>query len=252
MRDVECSYRKINRVRNRVPLNTKSPSGSTSESTANQDPKNEIDPARPSVAEPLPSEIVHPIITAAQTGLPTEVSQLYYGACSHFSSLQQIHRSVTIDSNQTQLSAGAGDDWQAGLDIYGHCELFFGSSRNSNETRLPGIDRELAFLSYDLAQRFLQCYLQGIHQVFPFWSAKDLEGMLDGLYGRIPNINLQQTNRIIILISLAIGATSTEHPYWAEALYERSQSESDLRSDIVNISTVQIQLLLISNPSRPL
>lgn len=244
-RNIPCSYRTINRIRKRKSVEERLRSQGDSGSTASPGLNTDADPSLRSISETLQSEVVHPIISAAQTGLPLEASQLYYGACSHFSALQQIHRALTTETDQPGVSVEDGDDWQEGLDIYGHCELFFGSSRRSDPSRPPYLDSKLAFLPCELAQHFLRCYLRGVHQLFPFWSTEDLESMLDCLYGKDPKAELHQTNRLIILISLAIGATSTEHSHWAEALYERSKSESDLRSDIVNISTVRIQLLLI-------
>lgn len=234
-------------MRNRLSLGAQIREQSTSDSSASQDRGENSDPASCLEPTPFPDEIVHPIITATQDGPSSEVSQLYYGACSHFSSLQQIHRTATTNSDVATFSPGPCHEWQEGLDIYEHCELFFGSKRNCNTTKSRG-DAELAFLPYDLAQRFLKCYLGGIHQVFPFRSSTNFEKMLDGLYGRPLDRKLEMPDRIIVLVVLAIGATSTENSYWAEALYRRSQLDSDLRSDVANISTVQTQLLLICIP----
>lgn len=186
--------------------------------------------------EGLQNEEVYRSVNASQSTM-----QLYYGPSSNFAFLQHIHRTLTKGPSRPTGSTDIGTN--QGLDYFKQREIFFDTAPRSNLDTAAAKAGTL-FLPFDQAQEFLENYLSSIHHLTPFLGPESLRQLLRRLYGQDPSESLTPARTAIMLLTLANGATLTNHSQWVEILYERAKSEAAPLEETVNLEAVQISLLL--------
>ncbi|KAH8203313.1 hypothetical protein TruAng_002509 [Truncatella angustata] len=149
--------------------------------------------------------------------------QLYYGASSNFSFLQQIHHSLSGPANPSRPRDEV-EEGGAGLDFYGQRSLFFGTSDASYQLNGHAGISPLTLLSDQLAESFLEDYLNTIYHLHPFQSLSELRRLVKLLYENPQMRNLGTDETAILMAVLAIGATMTTNTLWAEMLAEKAKN----------------------------
>ncbi|TGO44797.1 hypothetical protein BCON_0460g00010 [Botryotinia convoluta] len=173
------------------------------------------------------------------------ILQLYYGASSNFSFLQQVDHSLYGAANPPR-PCNEVEEGGARLDLYGQRSLFFGTpDDNFQSNGFAGIS-PLTFLSDQLAESFLQDYLKTIYNLHPFQPSQELHRLLKLSYEKPQTGNLTTDETAILMAVLAIGATMTKNTSWAEMLAEKAKNSANALGHIVNLQAVQLSLLLIS------
>jgi uncharacterized Zn finger protein (UPF0148 family) len=200
------------------------------------------------VIQPVDSENMHSSVSATHISSKSYELQLHYGSSSNFSLLQRIHQSFTPANNLFPDASQAHEEvheGSAGIDRFGYRDLFFGTpeqiGRNENKP-----DSGIQFLSLELAHHFLDLFFETYFHLVPSWTRSKLDVYLQQLYLPTSAQNLMPLNRAILLASLAIGATGSEHLSWAESLYVEARSESQRLEEVVNLQSIHLALLLIS------
>lgn len=184
-------------------------------------------------------------ISATHIASSSCILQLYYGASSNFSFLQQIHHSLSGDRHLSR----ANDDVREGgaeLDLYGQRSLFFGTSDTKNHLGGQIPDSPVMLLSEQVVERFLVDYISTFHQLLPFTSIEDLTQKTRELFSNPGLNNLNTTNTACLMVVLAIGATMKEDSGWAEVLAEKAKNIANSIGQVVNLQAIQLYLLLIS------
>ncbi|KAH6645320.1 fungal-specific transcription factor domain-containing protein [Truncatella angustata] len=169
--------------------------------------------------------------------------QLYYGASSNFSFLQQIHHSLSGPANPSRPRDEV-EEGGAGLDFYGQRSLFFGTSDASYQLNGHAGISPLTLLSDQLAESFLEDYLNTIYHLHPFQSLSELRRLVKLLYENPQMRNLGTDETAILMAVLAIGATMTTNTLWAEMLAEKAKNIANTLGHVVNLKSVQLSLLL--------
>lgn len=254
-----CNYRSTTRHRatkraraaqqQQQPLTTGAQESSQGPGTPEEHPTNELPASsQPQDYQPGNTGInssINSSISATHVASASSILQLYYGASSNFSFLQQIHQSISGAANPSMLHNEVKEGG-AGLDIYGQRSLFFGTTDAQNQ-QAGYIGNSLTFLSDQLAESFLQNYLNTIYHLHPFQPAQDLRRVFKQLY-KSPMGGLNTNETGILMVVLAIGATMTEDIAWAEMLAEKAKNIANTLGNVVNLQAVQISLLLMSTP----
>ncbi|KAL1631120.1 hypothetical protein SLS56_004508 [Neofusicoccum ribis] len=168
---------------------------------------------------------------------PSCVLQLYYGPSSNFSFLQHIHSHLT--TRQASQSVNEGHDGDEGIEKYKYNGIVFGSVANQ------GPAPSTVFLRYELAKAFLQNYLSTIHHFMPLLDPERLRSTFERLYGsRNKTEPVEPLEKALLVISMAMGAISTEHEDWRETLLAQARTEAESVRYHVNVKAVQIALLM--------
>jgi len=90
----------------------------------------------------------------------------------------------------------------------------------------------------------LNKFMTTLQKHLPFIHPASAEEMLGILYGNIEARELDTAERAIVLATLAVGSTLTEHTAWAETLFKRAKALLDELEEAVNIQVCQLGLLL--------
>lgn len=249
-----CNYRSATRYRatkraraaqQQQPL-TRAQESSQGPGTLEEHPTNEL-PASSQPQDDQPGNtVINSSISATHVASDSSILQLYYGASSNFSFLQQIHQSISGTANPSMLHNEV-EEGGAGLDIYGQRSLFFGTTDSQNQPA-GCIGNSPTFLSDQLAESFLQKYLDTLYHLHPFQPPQDLRRIFKQLYNKSPMGCLHTSETGMLMVALAIGASMTEDIAWAEMLAEKAKNIANTLGNVVNLQAVQISLLLMSTP----
>jgi hypothetical protein len=186
--------------------------------------------------------------------------QLYYGPSSNFFLLQRIHHHLVPPTGMGDSFSVHTDEAGNGLDRFRYRGLFFGRSFAGPQSPVASSDPFqnnrimvkwsllTSLLPRDLAMQFVGRF---IGMELPFLS------FINGVYVRTSIQAVYEDSRnsvslpeyIQLAACLALGATMTEHVYWAERLFCQVQELSVALDDAVNLETVQIALIMISHPT---
>ncbi|KAJ5505367.1 transcriptional regulator family: Fungal Specific TF [Penicillium expansum] len=186
--------------------------------------------------------------------------QLYYGPSSNFFLLQRIHHHLGPPTGKRDTFSVGADEIGTGLDRFKYRGLFFGRSFTGLEGPAalsdPFQNNQImvkwslltSLLPRDLATQFVSRFT-GME--LPFIS------FIDGIYVKSSIQAVYEDSRnpvslpeyIQLVACLALGATMTEHVYWAERLFNQVQELGVALDDAVNLETVQVALIMISYPT---
>ncbi|KAL0264238.1 hypothetical protein SLS55_000185 [Diplodia seriata] len=175
--------------------------------------------------------------TYAAPESPSCLLQLYYGPSSNFSFLQHIHSHLT--ARRASQSVSDDNDGGQGIDKFKYKGIVFGSASKHGPTTSP------VFLHYELARSFLQNYLSTTHHFIPVLDPERLRSTFEKLYGR-GNMgeSIEPLDKTAVIISLAMGAISTEEEYWRAKLLGQARTEAESVRYHVNVKAVQVALLM--------
>lgn len=168
---------------------------------------------------------------------PTCLFQLYYGPSSNFSFLQHIHSHLT--TRRASQSISEGNDGDEGIDKFKYKRIVFGSVTSQGRNGSP------VFLRYELARSFLQHYLSTTHHFMPLLDTERLWSTFERLYNsRNRGYPIEPLDKASVIITMAMGAISTEEEDWRETLLAQARTEAESVRYHVNVKAVQIALLM--------
>ena len=192
------------------------------------------------------SHVHHGSVAATHRPSPSCEVQLYYGPTSNFSMMQQVYRHLTSSTNPSHARQPPGDEVEEagpGLDLFSFRRLFFGDIERPTSSEAAG-QQPLVFLSYELADRFLERYFATIHHLTPFLEREEQHELLKATYaGTGPRIH-DPAVPVLLLLCLAIGAAMMDQAPWAETLFQKAKSDSRTLDDVVNLHAIQVPLLM--------
>ncbi|OJD33795.1 c6 zinc finger domain protein [Diplodia corticola] len=175
--------------------------------------------------------------TYAAPESPSCLLQLYYGPSSNFSFLQHIHSHLTARRASRSISDGNDDD--QGIDRFKYKSIVFGSASKKGPATSP------VFLHYELALSFLQNFLSTTHHYLPLLDSDRLYETFEKLYGRKGRgDSIEPLDKAGVIVSMALGAMSTEEEYWRQRLLTQARTESESVRYHVNVKAVQVALLM--------
>ena len=161
-------------------------------------------------------------------------SHLYYGPSSNFAFLQHIHQSFAREDASTSTGS---------LDRFKYRDRFFAPG----QPKRNGVEKgqHCLFLPEVLARQFLDLFMDSLWQIMPYLNKARLVEMLESLYAPSAAASLRNGDTAIILLSLACGATLTEHSTWVDTLTERAMAAVPSLDVVITMRSVQISLLAI-------
>lgn len=217
---------------NRPPQPEASNSHNTEAERASTDTDDGIQPL------PLQERIFNNVrATYAAPESPSCLLQLYYGPSSNFSFLQHIHSHLT--TRRASQSVSDDNDGDQGIERYKYKGIVFGSASKNGPAISP------IFLHYELSKSFLQNFLSTTHHYMPVLDPERLSSTLEKLYGRRSRgDSIEPLDKATLIISMAMGAISTEEEYWRGALLTHARTEADSVRYHVNAKAVQVALLM--------
>lgn len=189
-------------------------------------------------------------ISATHVASTSCVLQLYYGASSNFSFLQQIHHCLSGGARSRRTN----DDVQEGgaeLDLYGQRSLFFGTPDAMRRSIGHAAHPSFILLSEQLAECFLADYLSTFQPLLPFDSTTGISQKIKQLFASPGTSSLSTNDTGNLMATLAIGATMKEDTGWAEMLADKAKHIESTMVHVVNLQAVQLSLLLISTTITP-
>lgn len=192
----------------------------------------------------------HNSVSATHMASPSCKVQLYYGPTAHFTLMQQIYRDlVSNQPSHSEEPQGEVEEAGAGLDLFSFRRIFFGTPSEALDLiRSSNVSGPSAmFLSYDLAQTFLQRFLSTLYSLMPVRPRAFFEQQLDQLYQPPVGVESDASYHALILLALAMGSMGTEHFSWGDVLFERAKASAAALDEVVNLQTVQISLFIISS-----
>jgi hypothetical protein len=261
LKQLHCVYRTQARTRRR-PTVMPTRVGAGIDATGKVRELGGGDPAALDVGGSPMEDSVYAGVSATYADSPSKSLQLYYGPSSNFPLIQHIHQRLTPkDDGEPDGNSPGGErerklieEVDEGLDRFQYRGLFFGKYSDQQESSmsypagsldlLKVDDSNLLFLPYNLAIDFLNKFMTTLQKHLPFIHPESAEEMLGILYGNIEARELDTAERAIVLATLAVGSTLTEHTRWAETLFKRAKALLDELEEAVNIQVCQLGLLL--------
>lgn len=163
--------------------------------------------------------------------------------------MQHIYRDLVSHPTAQPEPPGGVVEASAGLDLFSFRRIFFGTPEayEGNKSNPLG-DVPIMFLPHDLAKMFLSRYLSSLYHLMPNRPKAYYEQCLDQLYNASPADNMDVLTQAMILLPMAIASLGTDHFAWGDILFERVKASMIPFDDVVNLQTVQISLLMISDP----
>ncbi|ERS96090.1 hypothetical protein HMPREF1624_07626 [Sporothrix schenckii ATCC 58251] len=152
------------------------------------------------------------------------------------------------------------EEFGPGLDLFNNRRLYFGDLTNGAESsfNLCGngsfTDGASMFIDRALAERLLERYLATFWLVLPIWTRDTFRQRLAGFYDATSLLTEGDPDTVIVLLALALGATMLEEELAAQYLYRMAQRWAVALDEMVNVSTVQIALMMshyASERARP-
>ncbi|KAL4799194.1 fungal-specific transcription factor domain-containing protein [Aspergillus venezuelensis] len=245
LRRAPCVYREVIRQRKKKDHGQRS-----TEEGAMADAPSRPDPLQSHREEPSLSFDNNVAVSATHMTSSSNKIQLYYGSTSHFALAQEIYRDLTSHPSRQDDHGphprGRVEEAGAGLDMLSLNTIFFGipTDRLKDPHRGPNVtDPNVLFLSYELANNFLQSFLSTLYNLLPVWPGEVFHRRLGELYGSRPPPRTD-INQYVLLMAMALGALVTQHHAWGDVLYERVKSLCNSFDDTVNIQTVQLFLFM--------
>jgi hypothetical protein len=255
-RPSECLYRQRARVRK------SSHRRSVSETTDLEGPR-----SRPSLGGELPAsgggkpkaqgeqarnQLYHGVTaTHGNEADLTESSRLFYGPSSQFAFLQQLHREIL---SSTSLNQPGDREVKEGLELFVQKTIFFGTPSRTEAVRAATDSPLESALPLEKAREFLSLFQSISSHILPLFTAPELDELIPLLYSHGVGVFLSPQKRAVALAVLANGALLSHHTDLAEMLFWKAMRETVFCHDLVNVSTIQISLLLAeyqTNMGRP-
>jgi hypothetical protein len=189
--------------------------------------------------------------------------QLYYGPSSNFLLLQRIHQHLGPPTGVGAQFSVIVDDTGNGLDRFKYRGLFFGRSFAGHDSLVASSDPFqndpimvkwsllTSLLPRDLAMQFANRFIRIELPFLSFINGVLVKDSIQAVYKDSMN-SVSLPGYIQLVACLAIGATMTEHVYWAEKLFCQVRELGVALDGAVNLETVQINLIMISHPTSNL
>lgn len=255
LRNTPCIYRDIVRQRKRKQRDRPSDNDGVSQSTT-QAPRPDSSARHQSPGlphKPSGKYTFYNSVSATHMASPSCKVQLYYGPTAHFALMQQVYRDLMSNqAAQAEEPQGEVEEAGAGLDLFSFRRIFFGTPSEAPDLNksasMSGLPTTM-FLSYGLANVFLQRFLSTLFALMPVRSKDFFQRQLDQLYQPSPHVEPDASYHALVLLALAMGSLGTEHYAWGDVLLERAKASSAALDEVVNLQTVQISLFIISIPS---
>lgn len=191
-------------------------------------------------------EVYHSITAAHHSPGATDSSQLFYGPSSSFAFLQQVHRRLLSDpSRKHQSTGGEVQEGSPGLDLFLQRSIFFGTPSRVDVATIQAFDPKKPSIPFEQARIFLDRFIEASHYRHPFFTAPELDKLLQELYGsQEQEPALPPQLKAIILAILAIGALSTPHTTLGEVLITQAKRETAIYDDVVTLHMIQFAIFL--------
>lgn len=253
LRNTPCIYRDINRQRKRKQRDRQSDNYETPPSIEAPRPESSARQQSPGLPhKPSGKYTFYNSVSATHMASPSCKVQLYYGPTAHFALMQQVYRDLMSNqAAQAEEPQGEVEEAGAGLDLFSFRHIFFGTPSEapalSKSANMSGLSTTM-FLSYGLANTFLQRFLSTLFALIPVRTQSFFQEQLDQLYQPSVNIEPDASYHALVLLALAMGSLGTDHYAWGDVLFERAKASSAALDEVVNLPTVQISLFIISLP----
>lgn len=254
LRNTPCIYRDIVRQRKRKQRGRPSDNEETPQLIEVPRPESSARQQSPGLPhKPSGKYTFYNSVSATHMASPSCKVQLYYGPTAHFALMQQVYRDLMSNqAAQAEEPQGEVEEAGAGLDLFSFRRIFFGTpseapdlGKSANMSGLP----TTMFLSYGLANTFLQRFLSTLFALIPVRSQDFFQQQLDQLYQPSLGVEPDTAYHALVLLAVAMGSLGTEHYAWGDVLFERAKASSATLDEVVNLQTVQISLFIISLPS---
>lgn len=206
------------------------------------------------------NDIVDYSVAATHVASPSCVIQLYYGPHSNFSLMQLMYRQLvdglgTTETNNTNASSSRRDEVEEvgpGLDLFSFRRLFFGDLAGNQDTSLSGGlgsgFNSLFFMHPSTASKYLERFLSTIYYFTPWKSKEMYRQMLNGLYQTNNDMSADSPQTTLLILMLALGAAEMNDHEMGDFLYKKAKANSVAFDEIVNVQTIQVPILMISQP----
>lgn len=167
-------------------------------------------------------------------------THMYYGPSSNFAFLQHVHHTFADHSREPSSITG---NFPSILDQFKQREIFFDLPDDS-AAATESSRGSCLFLPQPLARQFFDNFCASIYHLTYLEEQKELDQFFAHLFedGIIPRSS--SLDYAILLCSLAIGASVTNHDKWATSLYETARDEAAKIGDAVNLKSIQVSLLM--------
>ena len=212
---------------------------------------------------PIPTEApatanrysLHNSVSATQMATGSrDVIELYYGPTSDFALTQLLYRDLfQMPNNVPDTPEGTIEEAGDGLDNFQYRLIFFGlpasEAWTNSDNRACRLSTSPLFFPQTLAKSLLDRYLATFYNLAPFLPKQRYQAQLDRMFSADVVQDTSGKARQIILVAIALAALSTDHWQWAEALFRTVRQENQEGQEVVNLESVQLDLLMISYQS---
>lgn len=205
------------------------------------------------------NDLVDYSVAATHVASPSCVIQLYYGPHSNFSLMQLMYRQLVdglgvSESNNTSSSRrDEVEEVGPGLDLFSFRRLFFGDLAGNQDASLSGGlgsgSNSLFFIHPSTASKYLERFLSTIYYFCPWKSRERYRQMLNDLYQTNNDMSADSPQTTLLILMLALGAAEMGDDEIGDFLYKRAKANSVVFDEIVNVQTIQVPILMISQPS---
>ncbi|KAJ5610418.1 hypothetical protein N7510_007137 [Penicillium lagena] len=192
----------------------------------------------------------HSSVLAIHHSSQSDVMQAYYGPTSDFCMLQHLYRDLYRQPTSTVSTGSTVEEAGDGLDLLRLRHIFFSLPMLGGDAADRTFDRRRGswFLPYTLAKDLLRRFLETHYNVLPFASKQTYEELLQRMYSADFEVESSETQRLILVMSMALAALDTDHWQWGEILGKQvktARHEADLEA-AVNLEHIQLEMLMIS------
>lgn len=206
------------------------------------------------------NDLVDYSVAATHVASPSCVIQLYYGPHSNFSLMQLMYRQLidglgATETNNTNASSSRRDEVEEvgpGLDLFSFRRLFFGDLAGNQDPSLSGGlgsgSNSLFFMHPSTASKYLERFLSTIYYFSPWKSKERYRQMLNGLYQTNNDMSADSPQTTLLIVMLALGAAEMNDHEMGDFLYKKAKANSVAFDEIVNVQTIQVPILMISQP----
>ncbi|ODM15607.1 hypothetical protein SI65_08841 [Aspergillus cristatus] len=231
LRNTPCIYRDIVRQRKRKQRDRPSNNEETPQSIEAPRPQSSARQQSPELPhKPSGKYTFYNSVSATHMASPSCKVRLYYGPTAHFALMQQVYRDLMSNqAAQAEEPQGEVEEAGAGLDLFSFRRIFFGTpseapdlGKSANMSGLP----TTTFLSYGLADTFLQRFLSTLFALIPVRSQGFFQQQLNQLYQPSLGMEPDTAYHALVLLALAMGSLGTEHYAWGDVLFERAKASS--------------------------
>ena len=169
-------------------------------------------------------------------------TELFYGASSNFSLLQHLNVHLptqTVLAPHPEVIANGVQDGGESIRRYNYQSLVF-------DSLVPPVQRvaNSALISYDLAKAYLRNFLLTASHRTPFLEQDRLCSIFELLYTPGDDSSLQPSDKSIVIIALAIGATPSTDSPCRQHLIAQARAEAESKLYDISLKAVQIALLM--------